>query len=328
MGRDPLVARARDLADRRYLRVVHHRLVRLGAGDELVAGGVDLEGVDALAAHLAGDTAEVVRPVADDLEALAVLHVAEANVAEAAGDGHLGGRREHPRPRDLARLDRVPDHDVEPGLGGGRAAKAREPLVEQELRVAHGEEGVLLGGKGSHPFEAGGVGERRMGVGLDETRHQGRAAAVDDVRALVVHLRPHVLDAVALHPNLAGDRGIARAVENLYVGEDRVGHGCLLDRLLVVERSRAALVTSPPRVGRPAPLRNNGAPPRGGAVRFGRGAGRRPAGYSPAAHHSTMAGLVSGSICSQMSQRDFSHLSLRSQLREPGFSFGHAVART
>ena len=46
------------------------------------------------------------------------------------------------------------------------------------------------------------------------------------------------------------------------------------------------------------------------------------------AHHSTMAGFVSGPICPQMSQRDFSHLSLRSQLREPGFSFGHAVALT
>ena len=52
------------------------------------------------------------------------------------------------------------------------------------------------------------------------------------------------------------------------------------------------------------------------------------ADYSPAAHHSMMAGFDSGPICSQMSQRDFSHLSLRSQLREPGFSFGHEVART
>ena len=123
--------------------------------------------------------------------------------------------------------------------------------------MAHGEEGVLLGGKGSHALEAGGVRERRMGVGLDEARHQGRAAAVDDLRSLVVHLRTHVLDAVALHPDLAGDRGIARAVENLYVGKDRVGHGCLLDLLWVPERSRAALVTSRrERVGRPVPLRN------------------------------------------------------------------------
>ena len=194
--------------------------------------------------------------------------------------------------------------------------------------MAHGEEGVLLGGKGAHALEGGGVRERRVGVCLDEARHQGRAAAVDDLRSVVVHLRAHVLDAVALHPDLAGDRGIARAVQNLYVGEDRVGHGCLLDRLWISERSRAALLTSPPRVGRPDPPRNNGQRRAHEGRGFRCGTWRRAAGYSGAAHHSTTAGFVSGPICSQMSQRDFSHLSLRSQLREPGFSFGHAVART
>ncbi len=226
MGGDALAALARHLAHRLDLGISHHRLLRPCPRHELVARGVDLQRVDAFADHLPGDLAELFRAVADDGEGLAV-EMPQADVAEPARDGHLRRRGEHARAGNFAGVDGIADDHVEPRLGGGGAVDAGETLVEHQLGMARRQQRVLLGRNRAERFEVGRVGEAYVRMGLDEARHQRRAAAVDHHR-LAGRRRPlaaDALDAVALDEDVTGERFGARAVDDPDVREERACHG-------------------------------------------------------------------------------------------------------
>ena len=144
MGGDLLAELVRDLARHPHL------LLRVGGAAarcvrvEVVARDVELDVVHALADAGADDLADLLGPVGDQREALAV-QVQLALVAQAAGGHELGAGGAHPRARELAGVDRVPDRHVEPRLGGGRAVDAGEAAVQEQLDVGRGLEGVLLG---------------------------------------------------------------------------------------------------------------------------------------------------------------------------------------
>ena len=151
-----------------------------------------------------------------------------ARVAEAAGDGELGRGGDDARPRHPARVDLVADHDVHAGLAGGGADQGGEAVVVEDLRVAHGDERVLLGRRVAERVEARPLlGVADVGVAVDEARHERRPAAVHHLRAVPFDPLPalgHLLDAVALDQDLAPVGPLAGAVEYRDVGEQRLRH--------------------------------------------------------------------------------------------------------
>ena len=98
----------------------HFRPERLA--HEIVAGDVDLDGVDALADREAHGAAHLVGAVGDQADAL-VVHVHLALVAEPAGGDDLGRGGAHARAGNLAGVDRVADHDLRAQLGAGGASR-------------------------------------------------------------------------------------------------------------------------------------------------------------------------------------------------------------
>ena len=79
--------------------------------------------------------------------------------------------------------------DVEPRLGGRRAAPGGEAGVEHELRHLHGDEHVLFQLHHLDRVDAGRVVPGQMQVRVDQARHQRRAHAVDHRRAAVRRAR-------------------------------------------------------------------------------------------------------------------------------------------
>ena len=119
-----------------------------------------------------------------DAEAeLGERQVRQRLVAEAAGHGDLLAGRQVARAGDLAGIDRVADHHVEPRLRAG-GADARGPAG---FEIAPGDLGapqhVLLERHGLDAGERGRVVPREVRVGLAHAGHQRRAGAVDHGRA-------------------------------------------------------------------------------------------------------------------------------------------------
>ena len=107
-----------------------------------------------------------------------------AHVAETAGDRELGAGGAHAGAGDIAGVDGVADDHVEARLGGRGAEDGGEALVEHHLGVFHGLQRVFLGRDVAQPLQGRGIAEADMAMGLDEARHQGRPAAVDNAGAL------------------------------------------------------------------------------------------------------------------------------------------------
>ena len=115
-------------------------------------------------------------------EGLAV-DVAAAHVAQPAGHRQLRTGGAHARAGDVAGLDGVADHDVQPGLGGRGAEQRGEALVEHLAGKLHGLQRVLFRRDVAQILERRRVAERDVGMRLDHPRHQGRAAGIDAVGA-------------------------------------------------------------------------------------------------------------------------------------------------
>src|SRR5271165_4016182 len=111
--------RARAPRSRRG-REAHRRIDDRAArrGHEFVAGDVDLQVVDALAAAPADRLADLVGAVGDHAEAFGV-HVLLSLVGEASGD-HLRSGRAVARAGEMAVFDLLTDDDVDAQLGRGR----------------------------------------------------------------------------------------------------------------------------------------------------------------------------------------------------------------
>ena len=148
--------------------------------DELVAGNVELDVVDALAAAEPHGLADFVDAVGDHAEALG-MHMLLALVTETAGDGDLGPGGSVARAGEIAVLDLLPDHDVDAHLGGGCRIAAGEAVVEDKGGVAAGAEQMLLRRDFAEVLVAGRTDEGKVAVALDHARHQELPLPVDDV---------------------------------------------------------------------------------------------------------------------------------------------------
>ena len=112
--------------------------------DEFVAGNVEFDIVDALAAAQANRPADFVDAVGDHAEAFGV-HVLLALVAEAARRGDLRPGRAIARAGEIAVFDLLAHDDVDPQFGRGRGIAGCEAVIEDERRVAAGAQQMLFG---------------------------------------------------------------------------------------------------------------------------------------------------------------------------------------
>ena len=153
-----------------------------------------------------------------------------ARIAEPADGGDLRTGREIARAGEAALVDEALGDDVEPRLGGGRAAAGGEAGVEHELGHLHGDQHVLFELHHLDRVDAGRVVPGQMQMRVDHAGHQRRAHAVDHRRAAVPPPRSRaeargaagdLLDAVALDQHLAGVGIFAGGIEDAHIGEER-----------------------------------------------------------------------------------------------------------
>ena len=232
MGADAHAGGAGDLHGRRHLGVGHDRALGAAVARPRVARHVQLQQIRPLADEQAAGLADLVGPVGDPGEGrrLEVGEMEGVVVAEPARDRDLRAVGEVTRAGDTAGVDLVPDHDVEPRLGGRPRQHARVATVEHGPGVAHGHEDVLLGRQAREVRVRGGVGVADVAVRLHEPGHQRRAGAVDDPRAAPRQPSTplHGGDALSLHEHVAGKWRRPAPVENHRVGDQGPVHGLLL----------------------------------------------------------------------------------------------------
>ena len=110
-------------------------------------------------------------------------NVRRRGIAEAADGGDLRTGGEIARSGEAALVDEFLGDDVEPRLGGRRAAAGGEAGVEHQLGHLHGDQHVLLDLHHLDRVDAGRVVPGQMQMRVDHAGHQRRAHAVDDRRA-------------------------------------------------------------------------------------------------------------------------------------------------
>ena len=205
----PAADRVGGLDARRHFGIGHHRDVGQGRLGADVARDVELDGVDALAQAEPRHLADLVGTVDRDAEALRVEMQLPA-VAQPAGHGELGARRQQARPVDHALLDRVAHHDVEADLGRRAGDGAGEARAQQLAAGVHGHQRVILRRQLAQRGAARRVDEGQMGMALDHARHQELSRRVEPLGAGGIGqrlgLRRHRRDPVVLDQHLAGKR--------------------------------------------------------------------------------------------------------------------------
>ncbi len=181
VGADAQAPGAGDLHGRAHLGLGHRRELRRPGRGAQVPREIQLEQVDAFAREEPADASDGVGAVGHPAEGrrLVVGQMQEIAVAEPAGHRDLGAVGEGPRPGEPSRVDLALQHHVEARLGRGRRQRARVARVEHRARVADGGEEMLLGRQAGQ-LVGDDVREAQVGVRLDQARHQGRAASVDD----------------------------------------------------------------------------------------------------------------------------------------------------
>ena len=187
MGRDALVPLVGDLDCGRDLGLAHRCDLGPSVGDEFVARDVDLDVVDPFATAKAHRASDLVRAIGDHAEAFGV-HVLLALVAQASGHRDFRSGRAIARASEIAVLDLLAHDHVETQLGRRRRVAGREPVIEDERRVAAGPEQMLLGRNLAEILIARRTDEGKMAMPLDHARHERHAAAVDDLGAVAANL--------------------------------------------------------------------------------------------------------------------------------------------
>ena len=151
---------------------------------------------------------------------------AARSVAQPAGHGDLRAIGEVARPGDAARLDLALRTTMSRrGLADAAEKHARVPAVEHGLRVADGDEQVLLGRQAREVVRVMSA-MLRCACGSMSPGISVAPAAVDDGRAGgAASPAPRDRgDAVALHAHVAGEGLAAAAVEDAHVGDQEAGH--------------------------------------------------------------------------------------------------------
>ena len=147
--------------------------------------------VDAVFDQLAHGAAHFFRAGDDDAEIEALVrNMRRRRVAEAADRGDFRTRRQIARAGEAPFVDEALGDDVEPRLGGRRAAPGGEAGVEHELRHLHGDEHVLFQLHHLDGIDAGRVVPGQMQMRVDQAGHQRCAHAVDDRVAAVRRRSP------------------------------------------------------------------------------------------------------------------------------------------
>ena len=154
--------------------------LRPHAGD-LLAGEIELDGIDAVLDELADGATNFLRPRDDNAEIETfVRDMRRCRVAKSADGGDFWTSRKIARSGKASFIDEALGDDVKPRLGSGGAAPSRESGVEHQFRHLHGDEHVLLELHHLDGIDAWRVVPGQMQVRIDHARHQGRAHAVDD----------------------------------------------------------------------------------------------------------------------------------------------------
>ena len=150
------------------------------------------------------------------------------HVTKAACDGQPRGGRKQSRAGDLTLLDGVADDYVESWLGRGGADATGDAVVEVKPGVVHRQQRVLLGWHAAKCGEIVRVVDTQVRVRLNQPGHECHAAfAVMYFRAVTIECFAIARDGgdlVALHPNLAGERFPAGAVEHVDVYKQVLAH--------------------------------------------------------------------------------------------------------
>jgi hypothetical protein len=127
------------------LGVGHPGGVRIGTRHKVVARQVDLDAVDTVLQKHAHDFAHVVCAI--DVNAKAVLRerqVRQRFVAQAARHGDLLAGGQVAWAGDLAAVDGIADHHVEPGLGASRTEATGETCLKVALGHLRTPQHMLL----------------------------------------------------------------------------------------------------------------------------------------------------------------------------------------
>jgi hypothetical protein len=203
-----------------------------GQPGDVFARQVDLQMVHAVLDEGACRAADFFRSAAHAAKAeLRERHVRQRVVAQRADGGDLLAARQVARAGELARVDGVAQHHVEPGLGGGRADGRGPAHVQVALGHPHAPQHVLFGRHELDGRQRGLVVPREMRVRLGHAGHQKAAPPGDDagvIGADALGQAGDLHDALALHEHVAQVGVGAGAVEDADVGECGTGHGGLL----------------------------------------------------------------------------------------------------
>ncbi len=214
----------------RDLLLGHRRVLGPRAGD-LLARQVELDRVDPVLDQGANGAAHLLGAGHHDAEVETLVRdMRRGGIAQPAHGRDLRSGRGIAGARQAPGIDEIADHDVEPGLGGRRAAPGREAGIEHQLGHLGRDQDVLLRRHHLDRVDARGVVPRQMKMRIDHARHQGRAHAVDGgratpaeptcTRARKARAAPgHLLDPVTLDQNFARIEIFPRAIEDADVGE-------------------------------------------------------------------------------------------------------------
>ena len=149
-----------------------------------------------------------------------------ALVAEASGHRDLRPGGAIARAGEMAVLDFLTHDDVKTQFGGRRRVAGRETVIEDQGRVAAGSQKMLFGRNLAEILVARRADERQMAMALDHARHQGHAAAVDDLGAVAANLPLTARDrgdAVMFDQHLGRIALVVLAIPDLRV-HNQIGH--------------------------------------------------------------------------------------------------------
>ncbi len=150
----------------------------MGGWTEIVSGDVDLDVVNAFAAAETNHLRDLLFAVGDHAEAF-VIHVRFAFVAQAAGNCDFGACRADAGPGQSTCIHLIANDDVEPQLRCGGTITARKTMIEQRLRIPHGEQDVLFGRNVAKVGIVDGSAERDMRVSFHKAGHQRSTTRFD-----------------------------------------------------------------------------------------------------------------------------------------------------
>ena len=259
--RHSLAMRVRNVRGHCQFVFPHDGLVRTRSGDGLIAGHIQLDRVHPFAYQRSASACDFLRPVDYHRDRFAIdMHA--PLVAQVAGVGQLGGGGQQPWSRRIAGIDRVACHHVEARLRRPAAQTRSESGLQHHAGMAQRLQHVLFGRNFSGIGDIRLVQERQVRMTVDQSGNDGMTRHIDACRGNHPRWRlpPYLGDAVALHQNVGGGRGLTSPVPNTTALQQHAFHGASLRQ----PKSR----TSKPRLYDASSERDTGYPSAPASSRF------------------------------------------------------------